>query len=1579
MKHFRLIRLFAVVTAMMCALGIQAQEAYAVVSEDFSKLTFYYDTQRDSRPGVTYSIDSECGWSYWASFISKVVFDPSFAGARPTSTADWFRNIYRIKSITGLSYLNTSEVTNMKGMFRECSGLKSLDLSHFNTSNVINMDSMFFSCSSLTNLNLSHFNTSNVTSMKFMFSDCNNLTSLNLSSFNTSNVTNMGYMFKSCRELNSLDLSNFNTANVSDMREMFANCIGLTSLNLTSFNTANVTNMSSMFLFCSGLTRLDLSSFNTANVTNMSDMFSNCSSLKRFDISNFNTANVTNMNYMFAGCNNLEVIEINHFNTSKLKSLDGMFQECKTITSLDLSSFNTENVTSVNYMFENCENLVTIYVSDLWNMDKVLGNIFNSPCSLSMFEGCLSLVGEQGTTYDANRVNVARAHVDGGPSYPGYLSYKEAPAWTSHFEKDGIYYNIMGGPNTVWVTYKDENYNSYSGEVTIPSTVTYGGETYTVKAIDNRTFRNCTGLTKVTIPATVNNIGYTAFDNCPSLQTIVCQATTPPRAFESSFSSYSATLYVPRGSVENYADAPYWSNFTNILELGGNQVFEYNGLYYSITGAYTVMVTYKNTNYNSYSGEVTIPETVTYDGTTYNVTAIGTRAFYNCTGLTAVTIGSNVTAIGDEAFRNCTNLGTNWGWYLTIPDGVTTIGYSAFRNCNRIGRVDLGSGVSFIDNVAFDCEGLYTVVCTSPVPPRTDDAFTTINYTYTDVYVPVGARQAYQNYYEWSHFNRLHSRYNYDFEVDSIYYEIQADSTSVHVVHKYDGVEDVTYPYSEQKYNIPETVSRGCDTYTVTGIGRSAFWECSNLEHVSLPKTIQEIGDMAFRYCPSLESVYCHAMTVPTLSEYAFDERAYNEVTVMVPYSVYYTYAEADVWQNLGCLDALPYHFEKDGFYYYIGENDKAYVAPKEDQFNEMTYQGDITIPETVTYEGTTYNVSGIAASAFWNCTNLTGVNMGRHVGSIDSGAFAGCTSLTEVTIPASVLMIESQTFYNCTGLKRVTIPEDVWNVSYSAFSGCTGLEDIYCYAETPPTVYTNTFSSYDATLHVPYYCRNSYMSKNYWKNFNIVAMPSLNEALNVVEDALYFECAEYPWRVVEEGDRTYAISMNYGVPNSESSLYGYVDVPEGGGTLSFLFKAWGEGDDSEADDYCMFLIDNEPQFSYGAYQNDWETSICDLSAGEHTLEWRYSKNGSVNPEGDYFAVDSVQLITAEVSLDQALNVAGGTIHFDSDGNFPWIVQNEDDRVYAMSGNAGARNSASVLTATVTVDKLSALSFDFKAWGETRASYIVNDSCVFYVDGVRQFRYGARDNDWEAYTVVLTPGEHTLMWGYFKNGTINPVGDYFAVDNVQIAEVSLDQALNVDDGTIHFICYGVHPWTVQSEDDRVFAMSGNAGAQSSFSGIRAEVTAEEGDILTFDFKAWGQSRGELVKDACIFSIDGVTQFKYGARDNDWETHTVVLEAGEHTLTWVYSKDEFFDPTGDYFAVDNVQIVAGPTYTRGDVDGDGNVGIGDVTSLIDFLLNGASPGVTVTSADTDLDGKASIGDVTALIDYLLNGVWPMRTY
>ena len=144
---------------------------------------------------------------------------------------------------------------------------------------------------------------------------------------------------------------------------------------------------------CSKLTSLDLSSFNTTNVTDMSFMFSGCSSLTSLDLSSFSTANVTNMNYMFFYCSGL--------------------------TSLDLSSFNTSKVTEMRYMFYNSNNLRTIYVGNGWSTAAVTG-------STEMFYNCTSLVGGQGTTYNASHVDKTYAHIDGGPSNPGYFTAKNA-------------------------------------------------------------------------------------------------------------------------------------------------------------------------------------------------------------------------------------------------------------------------------------------------------------------------------------------------------------------------------------------------------------------------------------------------------------------------------------------------------------------------------------------------------------------------------------------------------------------------------------------------------------------------------------------------------------------------------------------------------------------------------------------------------------------------------------------------------------------------------------------------------------------------------------------------------------------------------------------------------------------------------------------------------------------------------------------------------------------------------------------------------------------------------------------------
>ena len=213
--------------------------------------------------------------------IVHIVFDKSFSTYTPTTLYGFFKDLTKLETITGLEYLNTEKVTDMRSMFSNCSSLTSLDVTHFNTANVTNMGYMFYSCSSLTSLDVTHFNTAKVTDMSRMFYNCSSLTSLDVTYFNTEEVRNMSNMFDSCSSLTSLDVTHFNTANVTDMHYMFSNCVALTSLYLTNFNTEKVTYMYGMFSSCSSLTTIYASSkFVTTQVSNSSDMFYNCEKLK---------------------------------------------------------------------------------------------------------------------------------------------------------------------------------------------------------------------------------------------------------------------------------------------------------------------------------------------------------------------------------------------------------------------------------------------------------------------------------------------------------------------------------------------------------------------------------------------------------------------------------------------------------------------------------------------------------------------------------------------------------------------------------------------------------------------------------------------------------------------------------------------------------------------------------------------------------------------------------------------------------------------------------------------------------------------------------------------------------------------------------------------------------------------------------------------------------------------------------------------------------------------------------------------------------------------------------------------------
>ena len=210
-----------------------------------------------SKPEEAYDLNEGANapaWSDQSTNINKVVFDASFANARPTSCCKWFDGCTNLTQIEGIENLNTEEVTNMGSMFYACYDLTQLDLSNFDTQNVENMSDMFVSCLDLKSLNVSNFDTQKVKDMNEMFYHCPSLTSLDVSNFDTQNVEDMSYMFSSCSDLTSLDLSNFDTKEVTNMSKMFWNSSALKTIYVSDkFVTTKVSSGANMFQDCENL------------------------------------------------------------------------------------------------------------------------------------------------------------------------------------------------------------------------------------------------------------------------------------------------------------------------------------------------------------------------------------------------------------------------------------------------------------------------------------------------------------------------------------------------------------------------------------------------------------------------------------------------------------------------------------------------------------------------------------------------------------------------------------------------------------------------------------------------------------------------------------------------------------------------------------------------------------------------------------------------------------------------------------------------------------------------------------------------------------------------------------------------------------------------------------------------------------------------------------------------------------------------------------------------------------------------------------------------------------------------------
>ena len=441
---------------------------YAEFDNATGTLSFRY---KGVKPEGAYDLNvggSDPEWKTLGTNVNKVVFDASFANARPTSCYYWFCGCSKLTDIEGIENLNTENVTNMNSMFDRCSALTLLDLTNFNTAKVSDMSYMFMGCSALTTIFVSDkFVTDQVTDGREMFHMCINLIGAieydgSKSDHTYANYEN-GYFspeggFHAYAEFNNAtgtltfrrglskpagayDLNegnatpewrkekepedgsfvpgekiniskvvfdaSFANARPTSCFEWFDMCTSLTEIEgIENLNTEKVTNMGSMFSGCYVLNPLDVSNFNTQNVEDMSDMFVSCMNLKSLNVSNFDTQKVKDMNDMFYNCNSLTSLDVSNFDTQNVEDMSYMFSCCEGLNSLDLSKFDTQKVTDMSCMFWNSSALTTIYASDKFVTTKVSSGA-------KMFEGCTSLKGAI-TEYDKNKTdNTYANYVDG--------------------------------------------------------------------------------------------------------------------------------------------------------------------------------------------------------------------------------------------------------------------------------------------------------------------------------------------------------------------------------------------------------------------------------------------------------------------------------------------------------------------------------------------------------------------------------------------------------------------------------------------------------------------------------------------------------------------------------------------------------------------------------------------------------------------------------------------------------------------------------------------------------------------------------------------------------------------------------------------------------------------------------------------------------------------------------------------------------------------------------------------------------------------------------------------------------------
>ena len=584
-------------------------------------------------------------------------------------------------------------------------------------------------------------------------------------------------------------------------------------------------------------------------------------------------------NYAFEGCSGLKSLTL----PSSVTSIGGYaFDGCSGLTSLTIPS----GVTSIGYSaFNGCSGLTSIYAY-LEKIPKLGPNVFTGcdakNCTVYVPKGTYDAYKSSEFGYFENIVDdIKTLKLDEAGTLPDRIDENQKNLITN--------LKIVGKINGTDLKFIREmagcdfNLEKTDGKLSIldlsEAKIVAGGDAY-VRFVDNHytsndklgdyVFRDCSGLTSLTIPSSVTSIGNNAFDGCSGLTSL----TIPSSVTEIGNCAFTGCSGLTSLTIPSGVTSIGWYVFygcsgltsltipSSITEIGGYAFSGCSGLTsLTIPSGVTSIGVYA---FDGCSGltSLTLPSSVTsigggaFEGCSgltsltlpSSVTEIRGRAFRGCSGLTSLTLPSSVTEIGDWAFYGCSGLTS-----LTLPSGVTSIGYEAFRGCSGLTSLTLPSSVTEIGEMAFyDCSGLTSLTIPSSV-------------------ISIG---------DWA--------FGYCSGLTSLTLPSGVTSISDYAFYGCSGLTSLTIPSS------------------VTSIGVGVFYGCSGLTSLTIPSGVTAIGKEAFYGCSGLTSIYVYPENLPELGTDIFNRCDAKNCTVYVPKGTYDAYKSSrfGYFENIVEFDA---------------------------------------------------------------------------------------------------------------------------------------------------------------------------------------------------------------------------------------------------------------------------------------------------------------------------------------------------------------------------------------------------------------------------------------------------------------------------------------------------------------------------------------------------------------------------------------------------------------------------------------------------------------------------------------------------